>query len=398
MAGAVSLKVLFLQHRTVIGWIAAVVLIAVCFVLIRRGASNMGHPDPLGPTIYSKSAIGHAGFFELLNGLDIPVRDSELGSGTHVGSDALLVIAEPRVDLATLAEVRAMLTAPTVLLVLPKRSGEADAKRPNWLGRDRLLSEADVSLVLHVADPAAALIRVNRTGSWTGQRFGGAAPTLQFPQLIRSGAMQPLLAAPEGILIGQIVHGAKKLVVISDPDLIANFGLARGNNASIAVRLITSMRSSEDNEVIFDELVHGFKERPFHILGILFQFPFVLVTVQIMLAAGLLCWAATGRLGAPLEAEPALAAGKLSLIETGANLLNRRGNLLPIAQRYFEANVRDAAYRAHAPRALDVPELLRWLAKSFGASSPPAMPEHTSDEAALAAAREIFNWRRSCGC
>jgi hypothetical protein len=72
------------------------------------------HPDPVGPTTYSKSAIGHATLFELLDRLDIPVSAREGGSGAHLDPGSVLVIAEPRTDPGTLQEVEAMLGAQTV--------------------------------------------------------------------------------------------------------------------------------------------------------------------------------------------------------------------------------------------------------------------------------------------
>ena len=36
----------------------------------RRGAASLSHPDPVGPTVYSKSAIGHLAFYRLFRGVD----------------------------------------------------------------------------------------------------------------------------------------------------------------------------------------------------------------------------------------------------------------------------------------------------------------------------------------
>lgn len=154
----------------------AVVLVAACVALVGRSATTIGHPDPVRPTIYSKSAIGHAGLYALLEDLDIPVRASEAGSGAHVSAGDILVIAEARINSATLVEVRAMLSAASVVLVLPKRSGDADPKRPYWLGRDRLLAEADVARVLHLVDPGGAVVRVNTAGPWESRDFHPPAP------------------------------------------------------------------------------------------------------------------------------------------------------------------------------------------------------------------------------
>ena len=66
----------------------------------------------------------------MLDDLDIPVEESDLGSGAHFETNSVAVIAEPRTDDTTLEEVRAMLDAPTVLLVLPEREGKADSGAP----------------------------------------------------------------------------------------------------------------------------------------------------------------------------------------------------------------------------------------------------------------------------
>ena len=132
------------------------VLTALLLALIapnfRRSLASLSHPDPVGPTAYSKSAIGHAAFYHLLEHLNIEDQISETGSSVHVGPSDVLVVAEPRTDTTTLGEVKAMLDARTVLLVLPKRTGKADPDRPYWLAQDKLVAESDVNAVLQVSD------------------------------------------------------------------------------------------------------------------------------------------------------------------------------------------------------------------------------------------------------
>ena len=372
--------------------IVAVVLIAVS-LLLTNAKSSLGHPDPVGPTVYSKSAIGHAAFFALLEDLDIPVRTSDAGSGGHVTSDSVLFIAEPRSDSETLDEVRAMLAADEVVLVLPKRVGEADKKRPNWLGHDEIFSAEDVERVLRLVDEKASVVRVDGFDPLADSHLGDGRPVIHPAQLIRSSVIKPLLASPDGVLVGEYQRRGRRVIVLADPDLISNFGLPRGDDATVAVRLIEYARRGHPGPVVFDEFVHGFADRPFHILGILFQFPFLLISVQIGFAVLLLLWAAGGRFGAPPESGPAIAAGKRSLIETGARLLDRPGHAFGLTERYFEAIVRDAGRQAHAPRGLDLASLVQWLSRGER-TSPPALPTARNDQAALMGARDIFEWRK----
>jgi hypothetical protein len=358
------------KRRIVIGTaFAGALLIAVAFPEFRRGLVSMTKPDPIGPAIYSKSALGHAAVFDMLDNIGIPVLESDLGSGAHFDPNGVTVIAEPRTDDTTLTEVRAMLDASTVLLVLPKREGKADPKRPNWIGEDLLIAPSDVQSVLSLADPKATLVRDAATDSWDVSYYGGAQPAIRHAQLVRSQRLRPLLSSPQGILIGEIREHGKRLVVLSDPDLIANHGIARGDNAQIFVRLIENMRSGHDGTVVFDEFIHGYSPRPFHMLGILFQFPFVLVTAQAALGIALLVWAAAGRFGAPREQPPAIDAGRRSLIDAGAALVSRNGDPTALASRYYEEMVRDAAASLRAPAGLALPDLVNWLSESGKLSS-----------------------------
>jgi hypothetical protein len=348
------------RRRILIGVLAvAALLLTLLSPNVRRSAAGMAHPDPVGPTVYSKSALGHAALYRLLQTLDVPVSISEAGSGAHLEPGSVLVIAEPRTDETTLDEVRAMLTAETVLLVLPKRVGKTDPHRPNWIGEDQLVPEDAARRVLQLADPAATMVRSSSANSWT----------IHSLQLIRSNRLRPLLAAADGTLIAERRAHGRRLVVLSDPDLVANYSLARGDNSVVAINLIDNLRAGRGGEVVFDEFVHGFSPRAFHMLGILFQFPFVLVTLQLGLAAALAGWAATGRFGMPAAVPPPIEAGKRSLIEAGARLLDRWGKTGALAERYFEAMVRHAAAELRAPRGLDFPGLLAWFAQT-GRSAP----------------------------
>ncbi|MGA2131888.1 MAG: DUF4350 domain-containing protein [Bryobacteraceae bacterium] len=368
-------------RRVLIAVLAVAALLAFLVPNVRRSAALMTHPDPVGPTVYSKSALGHAAWYRLLESLGTPVAISESGAGAHLETGSVLVIAEPRLDETTLQEVGAMLSTGTVLLILPKRTGKSDPHRPNWIGEDQLVPLAAAATVLRLADPSAKLVRDAAANSWTGSLPG--APSIRAPQLIHSRILRPLLASGDGILIGERRLHGRRIMVLSDPDLIANYSLARGDNAAISFALIENLRAGRDGAVVFDEFVHGFSPRAFQLLGILFQFPFVLVTLQLALAIALAVWAATGRFGMPAALPPPIEAGKRSLIEAGARLLDRWGHTGALAERYFEAQIRDAAREMRAPRGLDTPALLAWFAQIGRAAPDPRQ-----------SAQAVYAWRK----
>jgi len=375
------------ERRNLLIGLGTLAALLAAFIVpnFKRGAASLSHPDPVGPTAYSKSAIGHLAFRRLLDQVGVTTTISESGSGGYVG-DNLLVVAEPRTDNGTLAEVHVMLEARTVLLVLPKRTGKPDPDRPYWLAEDKFLADESIGRVLHLADETATLVRDGSLAGLSGISKLPASPAIDRPQLIRSKILRPLLASPDGILIGERRTRTGRVIVLSDPDLIANYNLTRGDNSVLAVRLVEYLLADHSDEgVIFDEFTHGFSEKPFHLLGILFQFPFVLVTAQMGLATVLLIWAATARFGAPAPLTPPLEAGKRSLIDNATRLLAQSGRIPELSERYFEEVVRDTGRRLRAPKDLDVPGLLTWISRVPGG---PKLPE------GKAAPEQIWKWRK----
>jgi hypothetical protein len=379
--------------RLVAGWLAAAALTCVASLgLLVRGDASVHHPDEVGPTIYSRSALGYAALFHTLRELGIPVAENTAESVPRTGV-ALVVIAEPNHDKATLAHVRDVLQhASAVLLVLPKRRGKPDADRPGMLRRDALVPLDDAQSVLDVVDERATVERYAPPRSWSARAPLTASPTTRAPQLVHGGGLRPLLSSPDGILAGEIDRGDRRVIVVSDPDILENHGIARGDNALIAVALVRSLRGA-GGRVVFDEVPHGFVSRPLGIVRLLLTFPFVLVTVQIVLGGALLLWSAAGRFGAPKPREATLSLGKRSLIEGGSRLLAFAGRLAFIADRYAEAVLRETAARLLAPRGLTLHELSAWFERT-GRPAPATNSGSVPDEpAALAAAQSIYRWR-----
>src|SRR5262245_1566002 len=105
-------------------WISAsVVLLALSlYFMIRPGGTSPGIDD-IGPSTFSRSAIGHAGLADILERLGIRVVKSRYQSLGKAGRQNLLVLAEPEVSPNILDQASDLLDADRVLLVLPKRTG-----------------------------------------------------------------------------------------------------------------------------------------------------------------------------------------------------------------------------------------------------------------------------------
>ena len=377
--------------RLAAGWLAAAALtFAFSFYFMTRGGSSAHEADDTGPTIYSKSALGYAALYHALPRMGIPVSANTAAAGPSAG--AAVVVAEPNGDAGALGRARNELyRASAVLLILPKRTGEPDPRHRDRLRSDALLPLRHAEDVLALVDPTATLGRYGTTEGWNVRAPVTAAPRIAAPQLARTTRMQPLVQAPGGILVGEIPDNERRVIVVTDPDIFENHGIARGDNALIAASIVRSLRGTSGGLVVFDETVHGIIARPFSAMRLLFGFPFAFVTAQVALAAALLLWSGSARFGAPRPREPALPLGKRSLIESGSRLLEHAARLPFLIERYAEAVLRETAQAVNAPRGLTRDQLVAWFART-GRAVPAAAADTTADTT-TATAEAMYRWR-----
>jgi hypothetical protein len=315
------------------------------------------------------------------------------------------VVAEPPLRLDALADSDASLDAPIVLLVLPKWQGRASDNHRGWIASAELKSLFEANWALRMAVQGGEVVRVPAAAAWPDNTLRQTPAPTEPVQLIRSDRLRPIVAGDDGILVGELKDQKRRLWVLADPDIVANHGLARDGNAGFAVTLINALRQ-DGGSVVFDETLHGYVARPANPFKLLFEFPFVLATVQGALAVLLLLWATVGRFGAPEAAPPALQAGKQGLIHSAAKLLAFAGYQKAIVRRYVQATIRDTGRQLHAPRGLSDPQLVDWLERVGDARAVTidcaalyrevqALGEGRGDAARLSpVARAIHQWKR----
>jgi hypothetical protein len=345
--------------RLLILWIAGAV-IAFVIALYFIGGGELGGPDSFGPNTFSRSAIGHAGIAEVLSRIGVPVVKSRSNSLEKLGDGSVLVIAEPSQQAE--AAVRPLLKGPTILLVLPKWSGLPSLQNRGWVGQVAELPLGEAQWALGLVAPRGQVMRQTTAVTFTTNSLK-ITPQIDLPvQLMRADRLRPLISAPEGVLLGEMRDANREVWVLSDPDIISNHGLAHRENAALAVAIAEALRTKE-GQVVFDETVHGFVTRPTNALMLLFRFPFVVATLQGVVALVLLFWATLARFGAPRSAPAALSTGREGLLQNMAKLVEFTGHQDVMVRRYVEETVRDAAVTLHAPRELSGKGLTAWLTR-----------------------------------
>jgi hypothetical protein len=391
--------------RLLIGWVGAAVAIFAVSLYFMGRPGEPGGTDAVGPSTYSRSAIGYAGIADVLQRLGAPVVKSRDNSADKLGKDGVLVLAEPRPTAISEPALRALLDAKAVLLVLPKWTGRASEKNPGWLATAEERPPSQAQWVLNLVAGGGEVVREPQAPVWDTNLLRHQ-PKLETPvQLIRSEALHPIVGAPAGMLIGEL-NQRRSVWVLADPDVIANHGIAQTDNVGLALAIINRLRA-HNGPVVFDETIHGYVAQPANPLALLFEFPFVVATLQVVAALALLLWATMARFGAPQSAPPPLSAGRQGLLQNVAQLITFAGHGQVMVRRYVQETVRETARQLHAPRGLSGQGLAAWLTRVGQARGVTVdcaavigeveqLPDRRrGDLAALVRiAREIHRWRR----
>lgn len=344
----------------VIGFLIASV-VAIFALSILLSTIGPGEDTPYRATSGSPSAIGHKGFFTLLERLGRPVVRSRLNEQVATGKGGVLVVAEPERRLVAFGKDRELGRAPNVLLVLPKWSGEQDFLHDGWLRHVELLSLDQPRRVAELVDKKVMVTREKAPSTWA---FNGLGADLTFDgpvQLIKSRILTPLIGTSDKILLGEYVTKKNQRIwVLADPDPIENHGITAPANTRFALALIDKLRSGT-GLIVFDETVHGAVVPERNPLQLLFKFPYVVVTGQILVALAILLLATTARFGGAETVPPPFALGKTRLIDNIASLMDRAGHQAVVLRRYISVKLAETGRAMHAPAGLDDGALARWL-------------------------------------
>jgi hypothetical protein len=382
---------------------AVVGVVAFCALLVLLTyASSLETGDNGGGHALSKSAIGFSGLAQSLKGLGEPVLVSRhhLPAGRHAG---LYVLTPP--PQAADKDVTPMGFEGPTLAVLPKWLAGPDRNHRGWVGDGQL-----VPTVLFGKESLIGKANVSR-------RSGGSRPILRardgsFPTSIGLGPIvsfqtmdlsdwkdwTPVLVDDAGKTVMAKANNGP-VYLLSDPDLLDNQGLKDMTGFASAMTLVNTLRA-EDGPVIFDVTLNGLGvERS--ALNLMFDPPFLAVTLCLTAAAALAGWQAFCRFGPAKREARALAHGKEALVDNTAALVRLAHKETALGGDYAELTRQLAARAVGAPRTLGSDALTAFLdrlAAKRGATDSLAYltltartasdPERLTD-----AARKLYRWR-----
>ena len=134
------------------------------------------------------------------------------------------------------------------------------------------------------------------------------------------------------------------VMLVAEPDLMNNWGLADRNRAMQARELIDIARQGTEAPVRFDLTTNGIGASR-NLLTLAFEPPFLAATLTLLLALAIAFWRAFARFGPALRPAPAIQPGKGQLVTNGAQVIARSGRLNLVRDPYADLVGRRIARR-----------------------------------------------------
>ena len=389
--------------RTVLALIlfGALVFVALLY-LIGSGATG-GSTNNGGAHAGGKGLNGYAAFAGFIEQRGYAVR--RVRDPAVLDDPGLLVLTPPAsadgVEIDKI--VRARRSSGPTLVVTPKwvaapvPSSTPQAKRgwvvlagtasPEWRG---FLDDVGVRI---------GPMNGGKTARWSGAGLEGSLPDAQRVQTGSGASLVPLVVGRQDgkVLAAYVDDGGSypaleamarrpisrgggegngdalhPIILVFEPDLLDNYGMADGANARLAESLVHAATGGA-RVVNFDLTLNGFARAP-NLLTLAFTPPFLAATLCLLLAAVAVGWRAFQRFGPPRAGSRAIAFGKQALVANAASLIRRSRRLHLITMPYATRARERLAAALALPRHADVTATEAAIDRALAARAPDAMP------------------------
>lgn len=320
-------------------------------------------PTSLNADTFSDSPIGQSVFLAYLEDLGYAPKILRRAGAARITSDDVVFFIEPILGHGTDSRRERALrdyldTGATVVVVAPKHVPILRSKWGDTLLRVTLVEQNDVLRTLQWFDQYGVSVMRDapeHAGLWTEGALH-LAPTLRHPQTLSlpHDDATILYGTRDAALAFEAEYGfEKRVVVISDPEPFANYGIAKPGNAAF-IRTLMAYVAPTHGQIYIDEGMHGYDQR-YSPVAPLKTFPNWMVVVQAVLLVLVLLWQSlvpsTRR---PSTVRPAHRAGSgLSLTHASARFLRQTVAPQQALTSYRAGVLRQALAKRHWPTTMD---------------------------------------------
>jgi hypothetical protein len=386
----------------------AIVLVGIfafsAFVTLLAYAPDLQRDVVCRSNVYSKCAVGFAALSELVRdgGAPTVISRTKLPAGRTEG--LLIVTPEAAAGPGTDAGVSSLGFSGPTLVVLPKWDVQVDPDHLSWgrkvglvdpgkMPQKDILAAVKVARAKGVARPV-----LNGLGGTPLQGLTLTPGPIDSLQTLTAKDWIPTLTDGAGdVVLAQVP--SSNIYVLSDPDLLNTQGLANLDTLTAAVTLLRALRAGE-GPVMFDVTLNGY-EIDRSSLKLMFNPPFLAVTLCIAAALALAGLQALFRFGAVRRAGRVFALGKEALTDNSAQLIRMARREAKMAPRYAALTRAAVSKAVAAPRDLTGEPLtlfLDRLGRQRGAEASLAELEAEAGRVGdrkhlLGVARRLYRWR-----
>ncbi len=392
----------------IVGILLGIMVFSLAAVLVLQGWSpEMRKRDEAAQHPFSTSALGYNGLVQFLESQAYPVSVSRQPLLITKRTDGLMIIT-----LSDSHSLRALEeTQPTnvTLIVLPKWQGERDMFTGNRWRATELIESHISGYVLDGIDTLSSYaattndttltrIAVPSTfiAPWGDAKFDPDVTV----QVLRSTTLQPVIYNGDNILLARLPYD--DTYILSDPDVLNTFGLAKQTNAVLAMQIIDYLRTYEDEPIYLDATLHGFALSQ-NLWRMMFDVPFIGATLIAAASAFLLGWAALVRFGPSIREGRAIALGKQALADNSAGLFIMARREKDMAPGYLNFLRRRVARELNVPKTMTDTEITQLFdklgtetqsGKTFSQIEAGLQAPASSRDDLMNKVRTLFRWRR----
>lgn len=360
------------------------------------GATNDGQGHAGG-----KGLTGYAAMADYLERRGFVVRKTR--NEGALAKPGLLILTPPahadgeKID--SIVEARRYV-GPTIVITpkwvaAPPARGQAEAKKgwvqlvgtlgPEWRG---FLDDVEVAV-----GPVDAN---GQPARWSGMNLSGRLPDREHMLWGKGPGLIALVTEQDGRILAAFLddggyypaleHFAPRrprievedehiqpLLIVFEPDLLDNYGMASLNNARLAEALVRASGIGAGEPVVFDLTLNGLGQSD-NLLTLAFTPPFLAATLCLLLAAVITGWRAFLRFGPPMATRRAIAFGKRALVANAASFVRRSGRLHLIAGPYSDRARERLARGLALPRHLDAGQAEEAIDRALASREPGAEP------------------------
>ncbi len=391
--------------RTVAIIVLGGVLAFLGFLFLMAYAPQIKARGASGPLPMSKSAIGFYGLYKLSEDTGRLTELAENESHWRI-SGFMIVTIQPDTDVERLKKLVAARRATEdtkTLYILPKYMTMPSFMRTGWVQNMGTLepewSKELLEVFGRISFAEEKSPKDNRISGVAGGEMAGVdVPVRSATLRYISKGMKPVLVDSGGdIVLGRtdLNNGAADYI-LADPDLLSNQGLRTPEGARAALAIVDALRHDTRDSVEFDMVLNASGTR--NLLQLMFEPPFLALTLAMLAAAALVGVHVFGRFGPALAEPRAIPFGKRALADNAAVLIARAGAAKRMGDRYV-AMIRESAATALGAGALDPEAQERWLAGLTAAHGPDFATlaanarNAPNSDAMRSAARALYDWR-----